>query len=120
MSVTKGKHKPILCQRKRLAGDFADINAVYNIIQQIGATGKGEHRCGYRKYPAADTALRKNQFAANEYSPLKSEQVPVSPALLQHCWDFRQESSKISARYSISRTPFGGRVVFWGSVPVQR
>lgn len=102
----KGKAQADTCQRKRaLAGDFADINAVYNIIQQVEQL-RDEHRCGHSKYPAADAALRKiNLLQTNTVLSKSEKSREKSELLLHYCntaADFRQESSKISARYSIS------------------
>ena len=80
----KGKAQADTCQRKRaLAGDFADINAVYNIIQQVEQL-RDEHRCGHSKYPAADAALRKinllqtnTVLSKSEKSREKSELLPA-------------------------------------------
>ena len=82
----KGKAQADTCQRKRaLAGDFADINAVYNIIQQVEQL-RDEHRCGHRKYPAADAALRKiNLLQTNTVlskSEKSREKSKLLPALL--------------------------------------
>ena len=59
MSVTKESTSRYLPAQACPHRGFADINAVYNIIQQVEQL-RDEHRCGHRKYPAADAALRKS------------------------------------------------------------
>ena len=120
----KGEAQADTCQRKRaLAGDFADINAVYNIIQQVEQL-RDEHRCGHRKYPAADAALRKINLLQTNTVLSKSEkkqgEVRASPCTIVTLLLIFVKNPAKSVRGKAFRTPFGGRAGVLGSVPVQR
>ena len=121
----KGKAQADTCQRKRaFAGDFADINAVYrNILQQVEQL-RDEHRCGHRKYPAADAALRKiNLLQTNTVAfkiRKKQGEVRASPCTIVTLLLIFVKNPAKSVRGTAFRTPFGGRAGVLGSVPVQR
>lgn len=120
----KGKAQADTCQRKRaLAGDFADINAVYNIIQQVEQL-RDEHRCGPPQVSCGGCCPEKNQFAANEYSPFKIRkkqgEVRASPCTIVTLLLIFVKNPAKSVRGTAFRTPFGGRAGVLGSVPVQR
>ena len=83
----KGEAQADTCQRKRaLAGDFADIKCGLQLFIQQVEQLRDEHRCGHRKYPAADAALRKiNLLQTNTVlskSEKSREKSKLLPALL--------------------------------------